>query len=76
MRVCGQKIILVALNRSSCAVNSSTMLSMAEVLGMGSDPLGFCVGEKVTPAQGKAILFLSISSMRELNVKPFIFKDE
>lgn len=52
------------------------MLSMAEVLGMGSDPLGFCVGEKVTPAQGKAILFLSISSMQELNVKPFIFKDE
>lgn len=57
-------------------MNTSTMLSMVEVLGTGSDPLSSCVGEMVIPAQGKAILFLSISSMQELNVKPFIFKDE
>lgn len=76
MRVCGQKIILVALNRSSCAVDTSNMLSMVEVLVMGSDPLSFCVGGEVIPAQEKAILFLSISSMEELNVKPFIFKIE
>lgn len=73
MRVCGQKIILVALNRSSCAGDTSTMLSTVEVLEMGSDPLSFCVGGELIPAQGKAILFLSFSFMQELNVKPYIF---
>lgn len=60
MRVCGQKIILVALHRSSSAGGTSTMLSTVEVLVMGSDPLIFCGGGKVIPAQGKAIQFLSI----------------
>lgn len=76
MGVCGQKIILVALNRSCCAGDTSTMLSTVEVLVMGSDPLSFRVEGKVIPAQGKAILFLSISSLQELNVKPFLFKNE
>lgn len=35
------------------------MLSTVEVLViMGSDPLNFCVGGKVIPAQRKAIQFL------------------
>lgn len=52
------------------------MLSTVEVLVMGSEPLSFCVGGKVIPAQGKAMLFLSTSSLQELNVKRFIFKIE
>lgn len=73
MRVNGQKIVLVALNGSSCAVDTSTMLSVVEVLVMGSDPLSCCVGGKVIPAQGEAVPFLSISSMQEQNVEPFLF---
>lgn len=53
MGACGQSVILVAFNRNGCAVYAGTMLSagsMLEVLVMGSDPLGFCVGGKVAPA--------------------------
>lgn len=69
-----KKIILIALNKSSCAGDTSTMLSTVEVLVMSSDPLSFCVGEKMIPAQGKAILFLSISLCKSSMSNIIFFK--
>lgn len=53
MGACGQKIILVTLNRKSHAGDAGTVLSVGsvlEVLVMGSGPPGFCIGGEVAPA--------------------------
>lgn len=69
MEACSWKIILVALNRNTCAGDAGTMLILGTMLVMGSGPPHFFVG-------GKGILFLNFSSTQRLDFKACIFKIE